>query len=148
METLTLCDPQTTSPQDILREVAALIRRNPRNYWQDIWHHVDPDCGTVCCIAGWTVAIVDGLPEISPPSTEIQWRAIELLRLLAPQADRLFAGDALATQWSYEHGDIGSDGLNCHLFLPENGSPEYAELGIRHIHRFMVDEWGYTGPDL
>lgn len=152
---------RANTPIGILKAVVKLIRAEPLRYYQNdwirtyaVWRRVSddfdspiekiplPPCGTVCCVAGW-VAV--GKRAIDETVSDLEYavdamsRAKSLLGLTRLQAERLFDGDAVLLQWKHE----GRKGKK-----PQEGTKRYAEIGIRHIERFMRDEMGYTGPKL
>jgi hypothetical protein len=78
---------------ELLARVRAHILEEPRRFrmeryvatpgYYDLPAEQSPPCGTVACIAGWAVAITDGLNSITGPDAygKIEGRALELLGL-------------------------------------------------------------------
>lgn len=149
-----LLPPRTRAktPIGILKAVIRAIRLEPKRYSQRIWGFVDfanhestaflkfiPDCGTVCCVAGWACLLTGLSPfklaEWSHEGSDFRdskvFRyAMKKLQLTDQQAQRLFT----ATPHS--------------LYGLTEQTEAYAEAGVAHILSFMRAELGYTGPDL
>jgi len=45
----------------LMNQVADQIEQHPEQYDQSVWFYPKGSCGTICCIAGWTVKIA--MPE-------------------------------------------------------------------------------------
>jgi hypothetical protein len=117
---------------ELLDEVIDLIVDDPRRFNQRDWRMVEgadyywsntidwPDCGTICCVAGWVDMLKSPTPTQSVDSfttTRGVGRSARLiLGLTSAQAVRLFNPDAV-------DGDFGTD--------------EHARLGVKHIRNFQ-----------
>ncbi len=148
----------SADPIEILKGVVKLIREEPLRYDQGEWlSHMNvtgaPACGTVCCVAGWVVVAHDGADAAAALYNKGRYglytsqRAAELLNINGDAKDQLFSGDAIAAQLSYEQDEALED-VEDSEDLPTPGTPEYVEIGVRHIERFMREYLGYEGPSL
>jgi hypothetical protein len=79
-------------PLRIRMEVGQVTQKPNGNLWgkRDSYHSREmtmPACGTVGCIAGWAVALVDGKPDFE--KEVYSWGAVynRAVRLLAPETD-------------------------------------------------------------
>lgn len=128
------------SALDLLGAIAVIILEEPRRYSQGDWildpnyleeHWIGtvderiPECGTIGCVAGWTVVMTQS--TIPTNTTVIEEMAKQLLGLDGRQARSLFSGAALENY--IDPGEV----------LPDFGTREYAELGARHIRDFMAE---------
>ncbi len=138
-----------TTPEtvyDLLALVAHHIEEEPRRYFQDVWvligeeirNHVDfePACGTVCCRAGWIVALHDGLraPAIEATararfSPRVELRALQILGM----SDVGFLFNAFIS----DEDDLDEDSGD--LVSAEPGTPEYAKAGADGLRAFMEE---------
>ena len=134
---------------DLLKDVQKAILEEPLRYNQGEWgvnlrtgslseaqaqtermfgEPIIPACGTIACVAGWTVALRGG--SIGGFGTEDEARSI--LGYGAVDYEPLFRATAL-----HELARTIADRDGLVRFVPPCGSPDYAELGVRHIQRFM-----------
>jgi hypothetical protein len=151
----------STDPVEILRVVARAILAEPKRYdqgdWITVvqdWHGKDrrdrfPDCGTIACVAGWTVVVT--LPpgeKRLPVDTEQEARV--KLGLDSAQADKLFSGAALR---KYLPDDMVPASFKDSGALDSadradawrgslKGTAIYARAGVQHITDFVRETWG------
>lgn len=134
--------PRTTETNaiGILKDVVKAIREEPLRYDQNEWiqfrseDQIGPQCGTVCCVAGWVCVLTRPKSDRTGRSVlraDVSDKAKEVLGINDVEADRLFDGSPKEV---------------CEAGTP--GSRAYMEAGVRHIERFMRDELGYKGPKL
>ncbi len=133
---------------DLLNQICTTILEEPKRYNQEDWltdvfsvwkegaykieYKVDesvlddyPMCGTIGCVAGWTVSMTD-----SKNTGGIGETAAKILGLTKEQADQLFSGAAI------EHT---LERLNQSIRQVRPGTYEYAVLGANHIQHFMAE---------
>lgn len=155
-----------TNALELLEEVIKLIEEEPLRYDQSDWlkrytEFYDypgmaptdvPACGTIGCIAGWVATLTRHIPVYPSDSAG---HAQVVLGLTKGQRYELFDGGAVGRQYIREHpealetlneegddwtmGDVDSYGLDIPYpdEAPEQGTPEYVALGVRHIRRFI-----------
>lgn len=136
---------------DLLEQVAQHILAEPARYWQELWvlrgkHVIErtgltaPSCGTICCRAGWIVALHDGLDSDAinanaqvRHSEAVMRRANEILGVGMWVTKELFDGDALTPVDEY------SDAIEDAPDALEPGTQAYAEAGALGIREFMAE---------
>jgi hypothetical protein len=118
----------------LLSEIRRIILQDPRRYDQEttlrriearsLWYYDDaPPCGTVGCVAGWTVALKpkDAVQAVDPPGwSPVLRQAKAILGLTTGEAYVLFSGDAAGVR------DPSAAGRRRH-----------ARAGAAHIARFQ-----------
>lgn len=133
---------------DILIKVAGKILKEHKLYDQEDWAYKLPagttsrrtrSCDTVCCVAGWVCTLEAGpiFNNEGLMNYAISDTARELLDLDGEQAYTLFSGAAVDGMCN----ELGID-------APEQGTLEYAKIGVKHIDKFMRNELGYEGKSL
>jgi hypothetical protein len=105
-----------TNAYDLLTEIRALIREEPKRYNQFIWHarvtplariiyhgreSTAPACGTIGCVAGWVVTLKEG-PDVAYPA--VPDRARQILGLSPRQEAELFYRMVPGREGSWRHG--------------------------------------------
>jgi hypothetical protein len=133
---------KSKDPVVILTGAAKALLAEPKRYNQDNWLSIAspdtvklypdnyPSCGTVGCVAGWTVALTTKGP-VKVTEVNIQSRAQEILGLNHGQVRELFG------EGSHVFGQfLQSDEY------PESGTTEYALAGAFHIARFVRKHYG------
>jgi len=138
----------TRDPIEILRAVARAIHEEPRRYDQSIWMNTEaedvdypPACGTVACIAGWTLLLTQGHQNLPRGYFNIETAARDILGLDEPAADRLFDGSAAGAP-PFKPWDTHSS--RSRAVTPE----QHAAKGVDHITRFLINHFDYHGPVL
>lgn len=133
---------------ELLEEVCAVIKEEPRRYDQDTFGsglrlrgyratkerlEMGPACGTTACYAGWMVILRNG--EIGGGA--IWKKAIAMMPgELRDELYILFGSDlAYHLLTDKEQEQLGEDGWGPNY--PESGTPLYAKLGIRNLRLFM-----------
>ncbi len=127
---------------DLLEDIKQAIWEEPKRYNQATYIRMNrhlkrrlkedhlAQCGTAACVAGWTVLMAKPMnekPAEKLAMIDVDRSAAELLGLNWGQSSTLFDGDALS--------DVASKlGLED---VPDQGTLEYAALGILHITRFQ-----------
>lgn len=116
---------EPTTAYDLLTKVCEVITEEPKRYNQGRWLRRErgrsaPACGTVGCVAGWCVALVDST-VIDDRRAPIGDRAMNILGIDEDQRMELFAGDAVAD----------------FPLIQGQGGHLYARAGVRHIRRFQ-----------
>lgn len=98
--------------------------------WVDEADALNPDmsghhCGTVACIAGWTIASVKGLPVLQAMySGLVEAEAADLLDLDEDEADILFR-PPISLDWSKATPEIAAKAI---LNMIETSDPKWHEL--------------------
>lgn len=154
---MTTLKPKTA--YELLAMVADHIEEEPKRYHQNVWALIgaaidhDPEigfhpaCDTVCCRAGWIVALADGVDApIFNAARAGKWtlafkrRAVELLGMDEDDRDieRLFGEFKSEDDASvpFEFFDDDEDAV----VLPAGvrpGTPEYAKFGADGVRDFM-----------
>lgn len=124
---------------DLLRDVKKVILEVPKRYNQDTWKSkvedypanpviVDrfPECGTVCCVAGWMTTLKLGREGVEVHSIEDV--AAQML------------GPVLGDNYSYDLFDsdaVRNLARKLGIPVPNRGTRDYARLGAKHIQNFM-----------
>jgi hypothetical protein len=125
---------------ELLELVARHIEEEPRRYNQEMWVlrglalktlGLEPPCGTVCCRAGWIVALHDGLDAADNMTAED--RAIQILDVPHRVTAQLFSALSI-NYWSDAAGAVVG---------PSRGTPEYAKAGADGIRAFMATHEGH-----
>lgn len=128
---------------ELLADVRRAILEEPKRYNQEVWrirgkrHIVNagfdaPSCGTMACVAGWTVALAKPAAFKKMETWRIVEQALQLLSGpndsdLRWEARDLFDGNGVFDEYEGD-GDA-----------PEPGTRAYARLGARRIARFMKE---------
>jgi hypothetical protein len=165
--------PHTDSQDrvEILCVVCEAILDEPKRYDQGEWVLVVqscyddaprerfPACGTIACVAGWTVIVTHEAGGDAELPAETEWVARQRLQLTAAQADVLFSGGALHKDgllpdppedfsWctlDYEGNEVYRYSAIDRAERYQNtlkGTTIYAAAGVRHIEAFMREEFG------
>jgi hypothetical protein len=122
---------KNAKPWEILKAVCKVIADEPKRYDQyvtldrDIESEYYPACGTVGCVAGWTVVLCGrGSPLYATLGAQ------DILGLTDDEAFDLFREDAAG---------------NKRRFVGGGATPlAHARRGIAHIKRFVKEKWGKT----
>lgn len=147
------------SAYDLLERVCEVILEEPKRYDQGNWlfdckkqwdGQDGPACGTVGCVAGWIGAMVGGRDFVEYELTP--WPERKELDLNKYRYSVTVIAQQTLDDGNYMDG-LFSDELDAGLFaggalddladelglddMPLHGTKEYAELGAKHIHRFM-----------
>lgn len=146
---------QPKTAYELLERVCEHIVEEPKRYHQGVWallggriadalgKEAAPACGTVCCRAGWIVALHDGL-NAKPLQAEsngvrtnvVEERAQSILDLSEDATLDLFDGSALEIEQGLDKFD--DDGEYDGPELPRRGTLEYAQLGADGLRKFMT----------
>lgn len=117
---------------DILQKVKQHILEEPRRLRMTTWFYktdlvdpMSPPCGTIGCIAGFTVMLSGKIVEVET----VQEEAMELLGINDKQAGELFYTSQWPQRFSTEYFDYGW------------ASKERAEVTARRIDAF-IEQYG------
>ena len=141
---------ESKDPITILKTVIKAIKDEPKRYNQADWiatigegtansdYERDqwPFCGTIGCVAAWT-CMVTGNDLKGMPFYKIAPMAQNILRLDLEDREELFSGTAVEERCAKEGGFEGDA-----LLVPDQGSKEYAKVGIKNIKAFVMKKWG------
>lgn len=114
-----------TTAYELLERVCDHILEEPRRYAQAIWGFerdmiaaikAPPPCGTVCCRAGWVVALHDG-PSALLTIGSVAGRSNEILGL--------------------DYGDTNAIYYDSSVDAHKQGTAAYATAGVRGLRAFM-----------
>lgn len=142
---------RVTNAYQLLYRVCEVILEEPRRYYQDRWLMTGaslreaiklqkltgaPPCGTTACVAGWVVALHDGVEEAERKDHRMASRASEVLGAFDIGATKLRFHRELQTLFS---GADMIDGWPTDA-AARPGTRLYAEYGVTHIIEF-AEEW-------
>lgn len=160
---------RATNALELLEEVIKLIEEEPLRYNQGDWLQrirqfylspgsapiSTPACGTVGCVAGWVVILIQDVPGYASDAAHF---AEGILGITRSQRYDLFDGAAVSRQYVRENPEVLGELNNKREYgddwtmddvndieidigysdnMPPQGTPEYAALGVRHIRRFI-----------
>lgn len=132
-EKLALPKPiKSKNPVVILRHVIRAIEQEPRRYDQSTYverrsgtfrdDDYFPECGTVCCVAGW-VNVIAGKPYTNYDKQADT--AQQVLHLSGEEAHALFTGNPSGV-----------------TLRRRTTAKQHAAEGVKHIKRFVLQKWG------
>lgn len=77
--------------RELADRIIEQIETHPEQWDQDVWRITKPECGTVCCVAGWACELSDMWPNaVIATSFGVSQTARHLLGLTSAQAGKLF----------------------------------------------------------
>lgn len=116
---LGISTPKPDTAYELLEAVAQRIEAEPRRYDQREWVR-ETECGTVCCRAGWVVAIAD--PDVF---------ATHDAQAVGERADQIL-GLPESVLWNELYS------TTCIRTRANPGTAEYAAAGARGVREFMA----------
>jgi len=125
---------KATNAFDLLNDVVAVIREEPRRIYMPMWfvHGLDelrkvfgrrkrPACGTAACVAGWVIVLREGIDAMPDDHDDIPGRARQILGITPGEEAGLFNGQV----------------FNDRARLVKPFQPGYADLVIDRIRKFQ-----------
>lgn len=120
----------------LLEQVKGAILKHPENFDMELYAYgtvvadkqAPPECGTTACIAGWAIAIHDGVveePQSIGQEMKIWQRAEEVLDLDSEQGRTLFH----VSKWP----EVFRRGYKC-----AESDADMAQIAAERIDRFIV----------